>query len=503
MSADPSSLDLDGHSLTCTGLEAAAHGRPQINLSDEGLARMTKSRAIIDDVIDRKVPVYGVTTGLGALAGTALGPDELVRYSTQTIRGRAHATGPLLPAAEVRAALLVRLNTLLLGASGADPEIAHGLKRVLEAGLTPAVGEYGSIGAGDLILNATAALALIGEGHFLKPEGEGRSDAGEMLKAAGLAPLACGPRDGLALANHAGFSAGACALGVAAAARAVEVAQSAAALSLEGFRANLSPYDERVIALKAQAGEAEAVRGIFRRLEGSALFSPGAARRLQDPLSLRNIPQIHGLVFSALDQARSVVERELNASSDNPATLLDDGEILSTGNYLTPHLTSAAESLMRALEHLATAQVARITKLLSERFSGLPLFLAAPEGTSSGFAPIVKVAEALLAELSAAARPAPLWSSDCADGVEDVMASSFSAGRALSRVCALAGRLSALELMVGAQAVELRQLGAGMAPFVRRTVEQVRALSPALTDDRSLADDIDKLADAIANGDLQ
>ncbi len=503
MNATPPSLDLDGHSLTCTALEAAALGRPEITLSDEGLARMARSRTLINDVIAREVPVYGVTTGLGALAGTALGADELAHYSTQTIRGRAHATGALLPAAEVRAALLVRLNTLLLGASGAAPQIAQGLRSVLEAGLTPAVGEHGSIGAGDLILNATAALALIGEGHFLSEDGMVRLNAADALNAASLDPLTCGPRDGLALANHAGFSAGVCALGVAGASRAYEAAQTAATLSLEGFRANLSPYDERVIALKAQAGEAEATRGICQRLAGSALFNPGEARRLQDPLSLRNIPQVHGLAHSAIAQARNIVETELNGASDNPATLLDDGEILSTGNYLTPHLTSAAETVMRAFVHLATAQVARISKLLSDRFTGLPLFLAAPGGTSSGFAPMIKVAEALLTELNAAAQPAPLWSSACADGVEDVMASSHSAGRALLRVAALSHRLNAIEFMVAAQAVDLRQLGENAAPAVRRTVKQVRAHSPAPSHDRPLAEDIDKLAEAIAQGELQ
>ncbi|MCP5080273.1 MAG: aromatic amino acid lyase [Alphaproteobacteria bacterium] len=493
-------LNLGGQTLTCEALEAAAYGCPKIGLAEAGLTRMAASRAIIDDVIERKVPVYGVTTGLGALANTALGADQLAAYSEQTVRGRAHAAGPLLPAEQVRAALLVRLNTLLIGASGAQPSVAHSLKAALEAGLTPAVGEYGSIGASDLILGATAGLALIGEGHFLAADGAAPLEAAEALQAAGLAPLQVGPRDGLALANHAGFSAGLCALGVAGAARVFNATQTAAAVSMEGFRANLSPFDERVIKLRGQDGEAEAARGILDHLEGSTLFTAGQARRLQDPLSIRNIPQIHGLVLSAMANARSVVETELNGSSDNPATLTTEGEILSSGNYLTPHLTSAAETLSRAFVHLATAQVARMAKLLSEQFTGLPLFLAAPGSVSSGFAPVIKVAEALLTELTAAARPTPIWSSACADGVEDVMSSSFSAARALLRVTDLAGRLSAMELMLGAQCVELRELDGKVAPAVALAIRQVRAHSPALAQDRPLTDDINALTSAVAEG---
>lgn len=497
MNTSTPALKLDGQSLTCEALAAAARNRPQIQLAEAGLARMAASRAIIDDVIARKVPVYGVTTGLGALANTALGAQQLAEYSEQTIRGRAHAAGPLLPAEQVRAALLVRLNTLLIGASGARPEVAHALRAVLEAGLTPAVGEDGSIGASDLVLCATAGLALIGEGRFVAPDGSAPVEAAGGRAAAGLAPLQVGPRDGLALANHAGFSAGLGALGVAGAARAFAGAQTAAAVSMEGFRANLSPFDQRVVGLRNQAGEAEAAQDILERLAGSSLFGAGQARRLQDPLSIRNIPQIHGVVASALANARTVVERELNGSSDNPATLVEDGEIFSTGNYLTPHLTSVAETLSRAFVHLATAQVARMSKLLSERFTGLLLFLADPGSVSSGFAPVIKVAEATLSELTAAAQPVPIWSSACADGVEDVMASSFSAARALVRVTNLAGRLSAIELMLATQAVELRQLGANIAPAVARAMDQVRAHSRAFAGDRPLADDINALTEAI------
>ena len=153
MAASQSSLHLDGKSLSCKALEDAALGIPQISLCPEGLKQMSASRLLVEKAIANKTPVYGVTTGLGAKAGEALSDDELAQFSLQALRGRAHATGPFFQREHVRAALLVRLNTLLIGASGARPEIADGLKTWLEADITPAVRSYGSIGTGDLVLN--------------------------------------------------------------------------------------------------------------------------------------------------------------------------------------------------------------------------------------------------------------------------------------------------------------------------------------------------------------
>lgn len=485
MTSRPIPLRLNGQGLTCEMLEAATVGAVKISLCTDGLTRMGASRMFVEKAIAEKTPVYGVTTGLGAKAREALSEDELVRFSLQSIRGRAHATGPFFPDEHVRASLLVRLNTLMIGASGARPEIAEGLKAWLEAGATPAVRSHGSIGTGDLVLNASAALALVGEGE----------------KTAGnAAPLTVAARDGLALINHTGFSAGLSALAVAGAARLLEAVQTAAAMSMEGFGANLSVLDERALSMRPQPGQEQVAARLRSRLEGSRLEQAGAARRLQDPLSIRNVPQVHGAVYAALAFAREAAEVEISGASDNPAVLIDDALIVSTGAYLTPHLTNAIEKLNRSIVQMVTAQVARLSKLLSARFTDLPLFLAASGSHSNGFAPLMKTAESLLAELTTQAAPAPVWPSVNADGVEDLVAHTVTTAQAAMKVVDLAARLTAIEFVVGAQAMELRHPDGEFPPSLNSMLQNVRRLSSALLADRPLGEDIEALAIAVKEG---
>ena len=365
--------------------------------------------------------------------------------------------------------------------------------------MIPVVGEMASIGAGDLVWNATVALALIGEGQMQTANGNVGA-SGEILAAAGLTPLTVGPRDGLALCNNASHSAALSALGLAGAWRAYEAAQTCAALTLESFRANLSPLDARVLALRPQPGQVEAADGLLARLKGSGLHADGAARRLQDPLSLRNIVQVHGAVQAALTFLELAVHAEINGASDNPTALVDDEVILSAGAYHTPHLTNAVETVSRAFAHLCVTQLARLSKMMAARFTDLPTFLAAPGSDSNGFAPVMKTAEAVVSEILHTAQPVAIWPSINADGVEDAMTGTPTAARALLRVADYACYLSAIEFLVSAQAIDLRvcrdELGAPMIDVY----SWVRSHSAELKSDRPLSGDIEALADQIRTG---
>lgn len=499
-----SELTLTGRDLTCEALWAASKGGVAVRPDAAGLDRMAAARALVDQAIERGDAVYGLTTGLGARAAEVLSPEEMARFSVQTIRGRAHAVGAPLPDAYVRAAMIVRLNTLLLGAAAANTAVAEHLAACINEQVTPLVGETASIGAGDLVWNATLALALIGEGPVR--DGGGRTRPGDQaLRAAGIARLVLGPKDGLALINHSGFSGAIGALGVAEISAGFEAAQTAAALTMEGVRANLTPFSASVLALRPQPGQMEAAAGIRGRLVGGALNQAGVARRLQDPLSIRNLPQIHGSAVAALGFARDAVDVEINGASDNPVALIDDRTIVSAGAYHTPHLANALETLSRAMAQLAMAQVARLSKLLSPRFTDLPIFLARPDTDSNGFAPILKTAEALAGEIVHASYPAPVWPSVNADGVEDALTSAPIAAKSLLAIADRARRLTAIELMVAAQAVELREIADDLAPATRIALATVREACPPLGDDRPLGSEIDALAGLIADGafDLQ
>ncbi len=493
--AEPAPLLLTGEGLSVEGLAAVARGGHPVAIAPDGEARLKAARQVVERALAAGEPVYGLNTGLGARAGERLTDEALRAFSYQTIRGRAQALGAPLPTEVVRAAMLARLNGFLKGASGVSPSIAHGLRDCLNARVTPLVGETASIGAGDLCWMASLARALIGEGEMQDAAGR-CAPAGEVLRTAGLSPLVLGPKDGLALANNSGMTAGLAGLAVAEATRLIGALQAATALSLEAFRANLSPLDPAILAARPQAGQAEAAVQLHQLLAGSTLLQPGVSRRLQDPLSLRNVAQIHGAALTALAWAKEAAEQEINGSSDNPVVLLEEGQMISGGGYHTPLLTLALESLSRALLQVAVAQAARLSKLLSQRFSDLPLFLATPGSHSNGFAPLMKVAEALVAEIAHLAQPVAIWPSLNADGVEDSLTNAPLAAKNLWKLLAAARRLVAIELIVACQAAELRDLAA-LPPALEALHGQVRALVPPLEADRPLGSEIERLAEAV------
>lgn len=485
---------LTGTDLTPALLRRLSRPGTRIDFSEAGEKRLDVARAAVDAAVAARRPVYGVTTGLGSRATEALPADALAGFSVETLHGRAQALGTPLPTPLVRAAMAARLNTILSGAAGLSPALARHLLAVFNADLTPAVGEYGSIGAADLVLGATMARAICGlGGELITPDGT-RKPAPAALADAGLSPPALGPKDGLALANHASFSAAASGMAVARAATLLERQTEVTALSLLGFGANVTPMAEAVIALKPHAGDVATARRLLDLLEGEAIRDPARARRLQDPVSLRNAPQILGAARDALDYAQNTVGVELNAAGDNPAVLPETGDILSTGNYLTPHLTLACETLARALAGVAVASVGRLAKLCTERISGLPQYLADPDVGTNGFAPLMKLSESLLAGIQHAAQPLALWPSVNADGVEDCLTNAVQAARNLDRVVDLSLKLTALEALGAAQACDLR----GVSPSGPLTglYGDIRAISPRIRDSRPLGAEIESLAAA-------
>lgn len=498
-------IRLTGRDLSLADLAAIAGGRG-VAPAPEGLAEMARARRVVDAAVSEGRAVYGVTTGLGAKATSALPEDQIAAFARRTVQGRAHAVGADLPAHVCRAALAVRLNTLLIGAAGARPALAETMAAWLAAGIAPAIRSVGSIGAADLMQGGDFGLALLGEGRVHDGAGAIRP-AAAALAAAGIAPVDPGPREGLALVSHSSVSAALAALAVAGARTALDRLQRAAALTMEGFRASLTPLDPDILALRPQPGQAEAAAGLRDLLAGSALWAPGAARRLQDPLSIRNLPQVHGALRAALDHAEVAATAEVNGASDNPAVLADRDEALSNGGYLTPHLAIALGGLAQALSHCAAMQTARIAKLLSPRFSGLEAGLAPPDAADgaggrgvagAGYGPVTKTAEALSAEIAQTAAPPPVYPGVSADGLEDVTVHTGLIARRLLTVLDHLPRLAAVEMIVAAEAAAQR-LGpdgakGGLAPALRPLMATIRAAAPPLAEDRPLGDEIEALA---------
>lgn len=482
-------IELSGEALKLDQVQAIAGGAT-VALKPAALARMAETRKLVDAAVRNRTPVYGVTTGLGPRVVEALSENEISAFALSAVRGRAHSAGDDLPAAACRAALGVRINTLLIGAAGARPEMAEHLAACLNAGLSPVIRGVGSIGAADLMWGGDFGLALIGEGRMWR--GGEVIAASDALAGAGLTPFAPAPREGLALVSHSSPSAALAALGVGALASLYDSADKAVALTLEGFRANLKAFDPDLLALRPQAGQVEASARIMNMLQGSPLQKEGAARRLQDPLSIRNIPQVHGAFCAALTNARAAVEAEINGASDNPGVLLDRGEIASHGGYLTPHLVIVLGALAQATAQIAAVQAARIGKMLAGRFTELPNGLTGSGATGAGLGPVMKTVEALFAEISHAAAPAPIYPSFSADGLEDVACHTAIAAKALSRIADHWRRLIAIEMIVSAQAIDLRQVE--IAPALEDARSMVRGVSRRFTDDRPLGGEVEALS---------
>jgi len=494
------SVLLDGSSLAPRDVAAIARGGASAAIAPRARERMEAAAAVVQHAAQAGTPVYGLTTGLGSRVVEPVAGTAGAEFSLRTLRGRAMAVGEPLPAELTRAAMAVRCNGLCAGGAGASVAIAEGLVDLLNAHVHPCVPRTGSIGASDLCMLAHVGLTLIGEGEA---ELHGvRMSSADALNRAGLAAVTLGPKDGLAICSSSAVSAGAAALALLDAGACLDTLQVAAALSMEGFRANLSPLDPRVVAARPAPGQAWAAAGLRALLAGGALTEPGAARRLQDPISLRCASQINGSLRAALEMLESALVPELGGAADNPVVLVDDDEILSTGNFHAPALALALDAAALGLAQVAAASAERQARLKTERLSGLPSGLSLLGVTSTGLLPLNKTAQALMVEIRHLAAPVSIMPAVGGDAVEDDATGAAQAALRLREQLERTWLVAAIELVVAAQAVELAapaSLGRGTAAALSVVREYVEVLG----EDRPVGPDVERLAaGALAGGEL-
>lgn len=490
------SVLMTGSDLDPPGVLAVARNRAGVQIADAAAGRIRAARQALLTASAAGAPIYGVSTGLGPRVVEEVTGASGSEFSLRTVRGRATAVGEPLPVEVVRAAMTVRLNGLCAGGAGAGLPVAEGLARMLNAGVHPLIPRSGSVGAADLCLLAHIGLALIGEGEAQL--GDERMPAALALERAGLAPVPLEARDGLAICSSSALTTGAAALALLDAEAVLEAAQISAALAMEALRASLSPIDARVVAARPAPGQAWSADGLRRLLDGGALTETGAARRLQDPLSFRCASQVHGALRFALDQLVVALGPELNGAADNPLVLADGG-VVSTGNFHVPALALALDAAAIGMAQVAAPLVERSARLRSERVSGLPTNLVSSDPTRSGLAPLAKTAQALLLEIRHAAAPLAPLSMVGGDGIEDDCTGAAQSALRLGGQLVRLRRLVAIELIMAAQALELRDpvaLGAGTEAAYLVTRELV---SP-VDEDRPLGVDVERLAEAGLTG---
>jgi histidine ammonia-lyase len=489
-----SAIVLAGAGVGIEDVVAVARDHCDVGIAPAVLERLAKARAVLDRAAASGQKIYGLNTGLGANLGTAV--DDPGTFQRQLLAGRSGAVGEPLPVEIVRATMFARASMLALGGSGITPKVFEALVAALNAGVHPVMPSLGSVGVSDLVLMAALGRLLIGEGEA-EYRGQ-RLPAAEAMALAGLQPVGLAPKDGLSLINASAVSAGHGALVVADALQAFALQQKAAALTMTGLGGNGTILDPRLQAARPAAGQDEAARQLRDLLAGDGEIATTA---LQDPLSVRCMPSIHGALLASVDQARHAVEIELNSASDNPLVLIEDEAVMSTGNFHTAALSLAFEALGLAVTQAASASVARFIQLTGAGRNGLPRYLSPVGGASAGFVPLQKTAVAILAAIRHKANPAMLDFLPVSEGVEDHAALTPFAVAKCADMIEMWRRLIALEMMAAAQAIDLRAIN--LPPSIAKVHAAVRSVVGRLDDDRPLGADAGALYSATSSGKWQ
>jgi histidine ammonia-lyase len=476
--------------------EVAVKRRP-VALCPEARERIVASRAAIEAIVragDEGPAVYGVNTGFGALAETRIAEGDIAALQRNLVRSHACGVGPDLPVAAVRGLILLRAQVVAMGYSGVRSEVVDLLVGMLNANVIPRVPAQGSVGAsGDLAPLAHLALTLIGEGEVLK-EGGGHEPSRVALERAGLRPIDLAAKEGLALINGTQYMAALGALAVAEASELARVADVAGAISLEALMGSKVPFDDRLMVVRPHPGQRKVAENLRLLLADSEIMeSHVGCGKVQDPYSLRCMPQVHGATRDALGFAREVLEREINSVTDNPTVFLKDGgeaDVLSGGNFHGQPLALALDLAAMAVAELANISERRVEQLVNPALSsGLSPFLAPKSGLHSGFM-IAQVASAsLVSENKVLCHPASVDSIPSSAGREDHVSMGSVSAKKLGQVVENTAQALAIEILVACAGIDQRR-PLSPARGVRAAHAGVRARVPELTEDRPLYTDI-------------
>lgn len=490
-----------GRGLTPPEFLAVVRGGAEVKLAAEAREAMRRSRSRVEELAGGESPVYGISTGFGALAGTRVPAERRSELQHALIRSHSAGAGPPLPVEAVRGMILLRLRTLAMGSSGVRPELAEALAGLLNADLTPVVPAHGSLGAsGDLAPLAHVGLCLIGEGEARTAEGRTVA-AREGLAAAGMGPLRLEAKEGLALINGTDGMLALLLLACHDAGLLFKTADVTAAMSVEALLGTDRVFSRELRALRPHPGLASSADNLSRLLHGSGIVASHrhSSHAVQDSYSMRCSPQVAGAGRDTLEFAEQVARRELEATIDNPV-VLDDGRVESNGNFHGAPLGYACDFLAIAAADLGSISERRVDRLLDpHRSEGLPAFLAPEPGVNSGLMLAQYTAAALVAGNRLLAQPASTDSIPTSGMQEDHVSMGWGAGLKLRQLLENLGQVLAVELLCASQALDLRsplQPAAGTAAV--RDLVRSRIGGPGA--DRPLAPDLAAAAELVRSG---
>ncbi|KRC61189.1 histidine ammonia-lyase [Agromyces sp. Root81] len=484
-------------------VSVARHGASVV-LDPAALDGVAASRAIVEGLAADPEPHYGISTGFGALATTFIAEDRRAQLQASLVRSHAAGSGAEVEREVVRALMLLRLSTLMTGRTGVRRETAETYAAILNAGITPVVREYGSLGcSGDLAPLAHCALVAMGEGEVRDASGE-TTDAASALAAAGIAPLHLAEKEGLALINGTDGMLGMLALAIDDLRMLLTTADIAAAMSVEGLMGTDAVFAADLHALRPQRGQAISASNLRRLLAGSPIVASHKGpecTRVQDAYSLRCAPQVHGAARDTLAHAASVADAELASAVDNPVLTLD-GRVESNGNFHGAPVAYVLDFLAIAVADVASMSERRTDRFLDRaRNQGLPPFLAHEVGVDSGLMIAQYTAAGIVSELKRLAVPASVDSIPSSAMQEDHVSMGWAAARKLRRAIDGLSRVLAIEVMTAARGLALRTpLVPGAATGA--VVSLVAAAGAVPGPDRFLSPEIEAVTELVASGEI-
>ncbi|MFT7841335.1 histidine ammonia-lyase [Saccharothrix sp. BKS2] len=488
--------------LTRADVHAVAREDARVEITDAAREAVTAARAHIDRLATADEPTYGVSTGFGALAVRHIPPDRRAALQRSLVRSHAAGAGPEVEREVVRALVLLRLKTLTSGHTGIRPGTAGAMAAMLNAGITPVVREFGSLGcSGDLAPLSAAALALIGEGEVRDAAGH-LVPAADALAAAGIEPVRLAEKEGLALINGTDGMLGMLVLAIEDLHRLLDVADLTAAMSVEALLGTDRVFAADLQALRPHPGQGHSARRMAAFLADSEIVASHRGpdcTRVQDAYSLRCSPQVHGAARDTVAHAETVADRELAAAVDNPVVLAD-GRVESNGNFHGAPLAYVLDFLAIPTADVASIAERRTDRMLDvHRSHGLPPFLAHDPGVDSGHMIAQYTQAAIVSELKRLAVPASVDSIPSSAMQEDHVSMGWSAARKLRRAVDGLRTVLAIELVTAARALDLRH-PLKPAPATAAAVATLREVVPGPGPDRHLAPEIAAAEELIRSG---
>lgn len=487
-------VTLDGEKLGVDDLYRLAQREEKVSLSALALERVKACRSYVLSLTGGPGRVYGLNTGFGSLADTPVSPENLDRLQINLLRSHSAAVGKELPKDAVRAAMVLRLNTLLKGRSGVAPETLVLLSELINRDIVPVVPESGSLGAsGDLAQLAHIGVALLGEGEVYHRGS--KKPSLQALEEEGLKPVSLGPKEGLALINGTQVSTALGALALVASQKLVECMEEVASLTIQSLGSSVQWLDPLVHDARPIEGQVECADRLRTVLSDSR--STGRTRRVQEPYCIRCIPQVHGSAREGLRFANAILSKEINSATDNPLVFPEQGAVISGGNFHAQPVALVLDMLAIALTPLGALSERRIDKLLTPTFSGLPAYLAPQSGVNSGLMISHYTASSLVTENRLLSHPASVDTAVVSGGQEDHASMSLHSARKLIKVVSNLWYICAIEALCAAQAADL----GGIVPLLgTRSAElysYIRSCVAFISEDTELSGPIERTRRAL------